>query len=74
MVMNFWGHVCIFHILYQPNESLAGSHACPRASDVQREKEVWLSHHIKIENFILEIMSGNLLSFPAQEKHFKGGK
>ena len=74
MVMNVWEHVWIFHIPYQPNESLDGSHACPRASDAQMEKEVWLSNHIKIESFILEIMSRNLLPFPAQEKHFKRDK
>ena len=74
MVMNVWEHVWIFHIPYQPNESLDGSHACPRASDAQMEKEVWLSNHIKIETFILEIMSHNLLVFPAQEKHFKRDK
>ena len=74
MVMNVWEHVWIFHIPYQPNQSLAGSHACPRASDAQMEKEVWLSSHIKIEIFILEIMSHNLLPFPAQEKHFKRDK
>ena len=59
---------------HQPNQSLAGSHACPRASDAQMEKEVWLSSHIKVEIFILEIMSCNLLPFPAQEKHFERDK
>ena len=30
----------IFHNLYQLKESLAGSCACSRASDAQREKEI----------------------------------
>lgn len=38
MVMNIWEHVWIFHLPYQPNKSLAGSHACSRTSDAWREK------------------------------------
>ena len=41
MVMNIWEHVWIVHIPYPPEDSLAGSHACPRAPDAQRGKKVW---------------------------------
>ena len=42
MVMNIWKHVWIIHIPYQLKESIASSYACPRVSDAQREKEVWI--------------------------------
>ena len=42
-VISIWEHIWIFHIPYHPNESLAGSHACPRASNARRVKEIWLS-------------------------------
>lgn len=40
MVM-VWENVWIVHTPYPPKDSLAGSHACPRAPDVQMKKEVW---------------------------------
>lgn len=43
-----WELVWIFHIPYPPNLSLAGSYACPMASDPQRGKKV-------IAIFMLEI-------------------
>lgn len=51
MVMNIWEYVWIFHLPYQPNKSLAGSHACSRISDAWREKETWLSSPGVICNF-----------------------
>ena len=41
MVMNIWENVWIVHTPYPPKDSLAGSHACPRAPDAQMKKEVW---------------------------------
>lgn len=72
MVTNVRACVDHPHSTYSSKNSLADSHTCPRAPDAQRGKSL-ISSHMKTTIFILEIVSCNLLPFPA-ERHFKIGK
>lgn len=73
-IHEIWEHVWIFYFPYPPKQSLAGSCACPSASDTQRGKKSDYLAQIKFAIFNLEIKPCNLLPFPAQERHFARAK